>query len=452
LTALSGAVTALVGDGAGGRAGGYGRIDRFLADNQDLDTPFLVVDLDIVRDRYDELRRALPQAAVYFAVKANPDPAVVGLLAALGSNFDVASLGEIDLCLDLGINPNRLSYGSTIKKERDISAAYERGVHTFAVDSAPELDKIVKHVRHGTVLVRLASDGAGADWPLSRKFGCNPAEARLLLRAAADHGLSVGVCFHVGSQQRDPQAWNGPLSTVAELAAWLDRAGHRLSTLNLGGGLPSTYLLPTPTIDSYGTQIDIALERHLGNAHGMAVMVEPGRYLVGDSGVIRAEVVLIADKASDAGRRWVYLDIGMFNGLAETQDEAIRYRIRCPGRHGQSVPSVLAGPTCDSLDVLYERAPYPLPIDLQVGDQVEVLSTGAYTSSYSSIWFNGIEPLRSYHLPATVHGENHEPIPTVPSLGRHTDRLPAPGRHHPAPGSSVTCTCTERAGSSHSPS
>lgn len=377
------------------------RIEAFIRDNPHLQTPFLVVDLNVVRDRYRSLSAALHNVGVYYAVKANPDPAVVGLLAQLGSNFDVASLGEIDLCLGLGIDAARLSYGNTVKKDRDVAAAFERGVRTFAVDSAGELDKVLKHVHAGTVLVRLESAGGGADWPLSRKFGCTSDEAEWLLHRAADAGLAVGLSFHVGSQQRDPHAWETPLANVGDLARSLAAAGHRLDTVNLGGGMPSSYQAPTPPIDAYGVAIAAALEHHLAEFKDLDVMVEPGRFLVGDAGLIRAEVVLVAAKASDLGRRWVYLDIGIFNGLTETQEEAIRYRIQCPGTRGPLVPAVLAGPTCDSLDVLYEREPYPLPDDLQMGDAVHILATGAYTTSYSSVGFNGFEPLRSYYLPAT---------------------------------------------------
>jgi ornithine decarboxylase len=137
----------------------------------------------------------------------------------------------------------------------------------------------------------------------------------------------------------------------------------------------------------------------------MQVMIEPGRFLVGDAGTIRAQVVLIADRQSDGGRCWVYLDIVMFGGLAETPQEAIRYRMRCPGTSGPLMPAVVAGPTCDSMDVLYERDPYPLPVDLAIGDPVELLSAGAYTASYSSVWFNGFEPLPSYYLPLSDAGQ-----------------------------------------------
>jgi ornithine decarboxylase len=159
------------------------RTDAFFAQNPDLRTPYLVVDLDVVRDRYQRLRTALPQADVYFAVKANPDPAVIRVLDALGSNFDVASVGEIELCANAGVAPARMSYGNMLKKESDIAAAYRHGVRIFTADSEAELGKILRQVNDSTLLVRLALDCAGADWPLSRKFGCSEDEARRLLAA-----------------------------------------------------------------------------------------------------------------------------------------------------------------------------------------------------------------------------------------------------------------------------
>lgn len=382
------------------------RIEQFLADHHDLSTPFLVLDLDVVREQYERLCAALPQAGVFYAVKANPDPSVIALLVAAGSNFDVASIGEVDLCLRLGATPDRLSYGNTIKKERDVAAAGARGVGTFTVDSRAELHKVIRQVPGSRVLVRLATSGCDADWPLSRKFGCSAAEADQLLHEAVRHGLTAGVSFHVGSQQRNPYAWDEPLAVVESLADSLRRAGSRLSCVNLGGGLPSTHLAPTPDVAEYGACIEASLRHRLSRFPDLTYLVEPGRFLVGDAGVIRSEVVLVSDRESDRFRRWVYLDIGMFNGLMETQEEAIRYRIRGPRDDAPLIPCVVAGPTCDSLDVLYEREEYLLPADLAVGDHVDLLSTGAYTTSYSSVWFNGFEPLNAYHLPATQKGRS----------------------------------------------
>ena len=377
------------------------RMERFFAENPNLQTPYLLMDLDVVRNRYLRLRKALSGADIYYAVKANPDPAVIRTLAALGSRFDVASIGEIDRCLDLGIAPSALSFGNTIKRERDIADAVERQVSFFAVDCDEELAKILRHTSHGSVLVRLGTEPTSAEWPLNDKFGCVPAQAEQLLLRAAEHGVAVGVSFHVGSQQRDLTAWEAPLATVASLAESLAQRGYQLSSVNLGGGIPGNHLRRTSPIEDYGRAIQQAMKRHLDGLD-VRYMVEPGRYLVSDAGIIRSEVLLITQKLIDQGRRWVYLDVGRYNGLAETEDEAIRYRIRCLRATGALVDSVLAGPTCDSTDVIYENEPYPLPNDLVIGDYVDVLSAGAYTVSYSSVWFNGFEPIRTYHLPASL--------------------------------------------------
>lgn len=373
------------------------RIERFFAENPTLQTPYLVVDLDVVRDRYLRLRKALARADVYYAVKANPEPAVLRTLADLGSRFDVASLGEIDRCLDVGVDPSALSFGNTIKREQDIAAAVERGVDVFAVDCDEELAKVLRQTKRGTVLVRLATEKCAAEWPLTEKFGCLLAQAERLLLRGADSGVEVGVSFHVGSQQRDLTAWDAPLAAVATLAESLAQRGHRLSAVNLGGGLPGNHMRPTPPIEDYGSAIEQTITRHLDGLHAR-YMVEPGRYLVSDAGVIRSEVLLITQKLIDDARRWVYLDVGRYNGLAETEDEAIRYRMRCPHSDGEPVDSVVAGPTCDSTDVIYEQELYPLPSNLAIGDYVDVLSAGAYTASYASVWFNGFQPLRTYHL------------------------------------------------------
>lgn len=357
-------------------------------------TPVLTMNLDIVAERLALLRAALPDVTVLYAVKANPAPEIVELLADQGADFDVASPGEIDLCLRLGVGPHRLSYGNTIKKERDIADAVAAGVRRFTVDCAAELAKVLRSTSEGCVFVRLATDGDGADWPLSKKFGCRSDEALALLTAAATAGLQVGLAFHVGSQQRHPIAWHRPLTTVAVLARELAARGHRLAGINLGGGLPSSYLDPVPSAREYGSAINSALSRALGPAHGVDLLIEPGRYLVGDAGVIRSEVVLVTDRSDDFGRRWVYLDVGRFNGLTETWGEAIRYRISTDRDGGPVGPVVLAGPSCDSADVLYETFEYQLPLSLQAGDHVEIHAAGAYTASYASVGFNGFPPLR----------------------------------------------------------
>jgi ornithine decarboxylase len=371
------------------------RISRFLAEHSP-ETPCLVVDLDVIAKAYAALRWHLPLARIYYAVKANPAPDIILMLERKGANFDVASRGEIELCLAGGVAPERLSFGNTIKKERDIALAYEAGVRLFAFDSAHELDKLARTAPGARVFCRILVNCEGAEWPLSRKFGCAPEMAVDLLSRARDVGLDpYGVSFHVGSQQTDPNRWDGAVGTAARMFSLLAEADIKLQMINVGGGFPARYSGDVPEIDRYAQAVMTAITRHFGNDLP-EIIIEPGRSLVGDAGVIQSEVVLISEKGCGDSRRWVYLDVGKFNGLAETMGESIKYRIVAPGRNGSSGPVILAGPTCDSADILYERTEYRLPLGLEVGDKVEILSTGAYTASYASVGFNGFAPIRTY--------------------------------------------------------
>ena len=371
------------------------RINRFLAANRP-ETPCLVVDLDVIAEAYDLLRWHLPLARVYYAVKANPAPQIVTMLGRKGANFDVASRGEIELCFANGISADRLSFGNTIKKEKDIAFAYQAGLRLFAFDSAFELSKLARAAPGAQVFCRILVACEGAEWPLSRKFGCAPDVAVELLRRARDLGLDpYGVSFHVGSQQTDLGQWDGAIGAVAHMFSALAKADVELRMVNIGGGFPAHYRGDVPPIDGYARAVTAAITRHFGN-HLPEIIIEPGRSLVGDAGIIQSEVVLISKKGSGDDRRWVYLDVGKFNGLAETMDESIKYRIITPGRNGASGPVILAGPTCDSADILYERTDYRLPLGLEIGDKVEILSTGAYTASYASVEFNGFTPIRTY--------------------------------------------------------
>jgi ornithine decarboxylase len=371
------------------------RISRFLAEHSP-ETPCLVVDLDVIAEAYEALNWYLPLARIYYAVKANPAAEIVAMLESKGANFDVASRGEIELCLANNVPPERLSYGNTIKKEKDIAFAYEAGLRMFAFDSAHELEKLARAARDARVFCRILVTCGGAEWPLSRKFGCAPEMAVDLLRQARDLGLDpYGVSFHVGSQQTDLGQWDSAVGTAARMFSALAEADINLRMINIGGGFPAHYSGEVPEVGRYAQAVMAAITRHFGNDLP-EIIIEPGRSLVGDAGVIQSEVVLISEKDGSNARRWVYLDVGKFNGLAETMDESIKYRIVTPGRGGSSGPVILAGPTCDSADILYEQTEYRLPLGLQIGDKVEILSTGAYTASYASVGFNGFSPIRTY--------------------------------------------------------
>ena len=377
------------------------RIRDFLRRRRDEgldDGPCLVVDLDVVRDNYQAFAKALPDSRVFYAVKANPAPELLSLLVSLGSCFDTASVAEIEMVLAAGATADRISFGNTIKKERDVARAYALGVRLFAADCKAEVEKIGRAAPGAKVFCRFLFGCAGAEWPLSRKFGCDPDMAVEVLEHAQRLGLEpCGVSFHVGSQQRRTAAWDEALKSAAAIFHACADRGINLTMVNLGGGFPAKYLREVPAVEAYGRSIFRALRKHFGNAIPETI-IEPGRGMVGNAGVIEAEVVLVSNKSEHDHVRWVYLDIGKFGGLAETMDESIRYPIRTP-RDGDEVgPCVLAGPTCDSADVLYEKRPYDLPISLEIGDKVLIEGAGAYTATYAAVAFNGFQPLRSFHI------------------------------------------------------
>ncbi|MCB1455464.1 MAG: alanine racemase, partial [Nitratireductor sp.] len=231
------------------------RIRGFLADRKP-DEPCLVIDLEQVRRNYDAFRQAMPESGIYYAVKANPHPEVLRLLADAGSNFDCASVAEIHMALEAGATPNRISFGNTIKKERDIARAFELGVRMFAVDCVEEVGKVSRAAPGARVFCRILTDGAGAEWPLSRKFGCDAEMALTVLEEAHRIGLKpIGISFHVGSQQTNHNGWDAALETASNIFREMEMRGIRLTMVNLGGGFPTRYLKSVPALTQYGQSI-----------------------------------------------------------------------------------------------------------------------------------------------------------------------------------------------------
>ncbi|WP_037304974.1 type III PLP-dependent enzyme [Amycolatopsis orientalis] len=368
------------------------RIRAFLADREP-PTPCLVVDTDLVAARTAAVAAAFPDALIRYAVKANPAPEVLDAVLSAGAGFDVAGTGEIELCLSRGAEAAELAYGNTIKKPSDIAFAYTRGVREFTTDSAGDLANLAEYAPGSLVSIRLLlTGGPDSVTPFGHKFGCEPSVAATLLRQAVDAGLRPGIAFHVGSQQPDPAAWEIGVATAAKVAA---DAGVGLARLNIGGGFATGHREPVPSLADYAAVIHAALGEHLPGP-GPELLLEPGRVIVADAGLIRTEVVLVTTRAATDERRWVYLDVGRYNGMAECENEAVAYRLEPVGVKGPEGPVVLAGPTCDGDDVLYQRTPCALPMSLRAGDLLDIPGTGAYTASYSSVAFNGIEPLRTY--------------------------------------------------------
>ena len=373
--------------------------EKIMAFSKDKETPFLVVLLDKVREKYQEFRANFPTAKIYYAVKANPGVELLAVLRDAGSYFDIASIHELDRMLDLNVTPDRLSFGNTIKKAKHIREAYEKGVRLFTTDCEADIRNLAREAPGSRVFFRLLMDAvtSDSDWPLSRKFGCQPRMAIDLVALAAHLGLEpYGISFHVGSQQREISAWDAAISQVHALFDSLEKDRLPLKAMNMGGGFPADYLIKSNPLAIYAEEINSYLKTYFGETPP-AIYLEPGRGLVGDAGVLVSEVVLVAKKSKTDLKRWVYTDVGVFNGLMETIDESIKYPIYAE-KTGEEGDVVLAGPTCDSLDIIYEHFQYELPLSLESGDRLYWLSTGAYTTSYSSIEFNGFPPLQTYFL------------------------------------------------------
>jgi ornithine decarboxylase len=370
----------------------FKRIKEF---SNDKETPFLIVDLSKVERMYDELIRNMPYVKIYYAVKANPLDEVISVLRNKGSNFDAATVYEIDQLLRLGVPPERISYGNTIKKEKDVAYAYQKGVRLFATDSESDLHKIARNAPGSRVFFRLLTESDGADWPLSRKFGAHPDVIYELILEAHELGLEpYGLSFHVGSQQRDIGQWDNALSKCKYLFEAVALQGIKLKMINLGGGFPAKYMSPANELETYAHEILRFIKEDFGEDHP-EIIIEPGRSLVADAGVIITEVIMISKKAKLNQYKWVYLDIGKFGGLIETLDECIKYPIYSESK-GYEEEVILAGPTCDSMDILYEDHKYVFPDGLQENERLYIFTTGAYTQSYSSIAFNGFPALKAY--------------------------------------------------------
>ncbi|MCR4508605.1 type III PLP-dependent enzyme [Pseudomonas sp. 32.2.56] len=370
---------------------------KAFADTQE--TPFVLIDTSIISQAYDDLRAGFGFAKVYYAVKANPAVEIIDLLKEKGSSFDIASIYELDKVLSRGVTPDRISYGNTIKKSKDIRYFFEKGVRLFATDSEADLRNIAKAAPGAKVYVRILTEGSTtADWPLSRKFGCQTDMAMDLLILARDLGLvPYGISFHVGSQQRDISVWDAAIAKVKVIFERLkEEDGIELKLINMGGGFPANYITRTNSLETYAEEIIRFLKEDFGDDLP-EIILEPGRSLIANAGILVSEVVLVARKSRTAVERWVYVDVGKFSGLIETMDESIKFPIWTE-KKGEVEEVVIAGPTCDSADIMYENYKYGLPLNLSIGDRLYWLSTGAYTTSYSAVEFNGFPPLKSFYL------------------------------------------------------
>jgi len=341
--------------------------------------PFLLLDSNIIRDKTHRFKAAMPRVHPHYAVKANPDPRVLKTLIQENVNFEIASVSELDLLISLGVPAEEIYYSNPMKSRAYLEYASSKGVEWYALDSIEELRKIVSIKPDAKMYLRIDTPNIGSDWPLAGKFGTHISDINEIITEAVRLKADLaGVTFHVGSQCRNPLNWQVGIERAKKVFISMRRVGLSPRLLNIGGGYPVRYVKPIPSIEVIGEIVNAAIA---DLPEDIRIMAEPGRYLVSDSAYFVCRVV---GTATRSGKRWMYWDAGMFGGVIEIT-EGLRYGI-LTDRKGQSIPWTIAGPTCDSVDILMRDE--MLPADIQEGDFIYIPNAGAYTTAYASN-FNG---------------------------------------------------------------
>jgi ornithine decarboxylase len=367
--------------------------EEFIENRPDFDgflktvkTPALVMRKDKLLSRYREVKEYFSEFNVYYAVKANDDEGVIKTFAEAGSGFEVASTEELKKVFKYNVSPDRVISSNPVKPLEFVDFCLENNVDRFAVDSFAEVDKIARFKKRARVYVRLAVPNVGSDWPLSRKFGVDVDTAVEILEYANRKGLiPYGITFHVGSQCNNLQNWFVAIKRAKEVWEKAYRKGIKPQMLNIGGGIPARYTRESLSVKEIAEYVKGLLKKYFG-IKLLELQMEPGRGLVAEAGVM---VVQIIGKAHRYGENWLYIDSGVFHGLAETLG-GIRYSFYSPyGEQNKLTFYTIGGISCDGMDVVAEKV--ALPKWLDVGDRIYILTAGAYTTVYAS-HFNGFPP------------------------------------------------------------
>jgi ornithine decarboxylase len=363
---------------------------KFITDTSELPTPFLMMDLDIVRENYHRIEKSIDGVEVYYSIKANDDSRIVEALVEEGCSFDVSSLKELQLLFKFDVSPDRIKCFHPIKNSEFLKALFEYGVDRLAFDSLDEIDKIAKYAPNSKVVLRIIVDNEGSDWPLTKKFGVDASEAMKFFSYAKKKGLiPYGLTFHVGSQCLNKENWANALNVMDDIWKKAEKKGMPLTQLSLGGGIPIQHTKKIPSVEEIGTSVNEAIKNMFSMVNGnkLRITIEPGRGMVGDAGIIGSTVV---GKAKRGTEDWIYIDAGVFNALMETV-EGFQYDIKTAENREKKIVSI-GGPSCDSVDIPFTDVSIP---DVEIGERVYIINTGAYTTVYASE-FNGFAPLKIY--------------------------------------------------------
>ena len=342
-------------------------------------TPFFLFDLDRIREKYEAISSAFPGASIHYAIKANNNREVLKTLISAGSKFEIGSRQEAALILELGVSPKDLTFSAPVKLPSHIRDTYQMGVDLLVFDSEEELRKLAILAPKSRVLLRLSVSNEGSMFSSGLKFGAPAEQALSLMQEVLNQGLIPhGLAFHVGSQCTRKETWLEGLETASMVWGTLEGEGIPLTVMDISGGFPIKYIHEVPSIEEIARDVRKLMTSRFPS--GAQLMLEPGRYLVGDSAVLVSTVI---GKAKRNGENWLYMDVSAFHGLMEALQVSgeFPYQVKTT-RDGQSrMKYVLTGPTCDADDTIVNEVWLP---EMQVGDRLYIMRTGAYSFVYSS--------------------------------------------------------------------
>lgn len=347
-------------------------------------TPFLIIDLGIIRKNYREIKKNIDDVEVFYAIKANDHPKILEVLILEGSSFEISSLNELRRLIKLKVPPSKIMCLNPIKNSDFLCEMNNYGVELMVYDSIHEVDKIAKYAPQSKLILRITVSNEGSSWPLTRKFGVDPSEAMALLKYARKKKLRpIGLTFHVGSQCLNKNNWASALYVCHDLWLQAKEEDIEISLISLGGGIPAHHVKDIPSVKDIGDSINNTLEREFKKFRkDIRLTIEPGRGIVGDAGIMVTRVV---GKAKRGNEDWIYIDVGVFNGLMETI-EGIGYDLKTEHRRKNKNLTV-AGPSCDSVDIPFKNV---IVWDIEEGEFLYIMNAGAYTTVYAAP-FNGFE-------------------------------------------------------------
>jgi ornithine decarboxylase len=361
-------------------------------------TPVFVVDHKVLRDNYAQFRKYLPRVQVYYAVKANADPAIVKTLYDAGASFDVASVAEfmtvhrlIEHLPDKERQDfiwDRIIYANPIKAVETLELL-EPYKPLVTYDNHEEVIKIARHAPHSGLVLRLRVPNTGSMVELSSKFGALPGEAVDLIAFAHNNKLEVeGLSFHVGSQCTNPKNYSQALHLAAGIFEEAKSRGFNLKLLDIGGGFPAHYDASIPHFTQVARMIDTELARLFPEP--IEILAEPGRFLVASAATAVSQII---GKAIRGGRLCYYINDGVYQTFSGVIFDHCQYPLKSFKKGPTQICSVF-GPTCDALDTISMTEELP---DLEMGDLLYSENIGAYSAA-SSTYFNGFPPAKVVHV------------------------------------------------------